>query len=177
MSEPFCAQMRAPRDHHSRLPAADTVPMQQPLNTEPLPSKSTLVTYPSANGKPVSFVAKIPTPEDGSSTASASTVANRSHLLETLFEHVSVPPTKRFKAEAEPDRVAQLISIAKRDQLGGPFATAATAVGVGTRTLSRDEQLELVKLLKCVCATCCTVVSVRNRSLDRCMQNTDCEMA
>ncbi len=142
--------MRAPRDHHSRLPAAATAAKRESPITESLPNKSTLVTYPSANGKPVSFVAKIPTPEEGSSTASESTVANRSHLLETLFEHVSVPSIKRFKVEAEPDRVAQLTSIAKRDALHDAFIAAAKSIGATSGPLSTAEQMELLKLLKYV---------------------------
>ena len=145
--------MRPPREHSSHRAAAAAPANNSLPTTELFPNKSATVTYPSANGKSTSFVAQILTPEKGSASASKSTVQNRSKLLERVIEYTAVPPSKRFKAEAEPDRIAQLISIAKRDLVRRPFATAATAVGAGNRTLSSGEQMELAKLLKYACVT------------------------
>lgn len=77
-------------------------------------------------------------------------MANRSHLLESLFERVAVPPAKRFRVAGEPDRVAQLKSIAKREALHESFVAAAKSIGVMSDPLSTTEQMELLKLLKYV---------------------------
>jgi hypothetical protein len=137
-----CVQMRPDRVHH--------VPKDASPIIEKASNKSTLVTQRAANGKPLLFVANIPVPQTGSASAGHKTVQNRSELLETLFEQTAVPPRKRFKPDAQPDRVAQLKHLFQRDVLRDAFTTAATEMGIGNRQLTTHEQLELKKLLKYV---------------------------